>query len=385
MNSRERVNLALNHQEPDQIPFDLGGTNLTSISIYNYNKFRAALSLEEVAPRVMDIFQQNTLVDEDLFEILECDVRPVFSELPVDFSYQIHETTDGYSTLIDEWGIGWKKPIDSGLYYDMYSHPLQGEITIDSLKSYPWPDPVDGHRFGGLRERAYHFAIEKKKAVTLDGFCSGIMEMASWLRGYSDFYMDIARDEKTLAYMLDKIVELKMAYWEKALQEVENNIDVVMEADDMAGQLRLLISPNTYRKVIKPRHKKLFQFIKDRTPAKLFFHSCGAIRPLIPDLMEIGVDILNPVQVNAAGMDSKDLKRNFGDKLCFWGGGVDTQGAFSSSLPRVNEVDNDVNCRIIDFKDGGGFIFAPIHNIQANVAPENIVAMWKKYRQLRVY
>jgi uroporphyrinogen decarboxylase len=385
MNSRERVNFALNHKEPDRIPFDLGGTNLTSISVYNYNHLRLEVGLTKVTPKVMDIFQQNTLVDEDLFEILGCDVRPVLSQPPGNFVYLINETEDGYSTVVDDWGIGWKKPGDAGLYFDMYSHPLAGEISIDRLRTYPWPDPADKNRFCGMGESAYHYAIEKEKAVTLDGFCSGIVEMAAWLRGYSDFYIDIAQNDNTLGYLLDKIVDLKMAYWEKALKDVGDNIDVVMEADDMAGQFSLLISPNSYRKIVKPRHKKLFQFIKERTSAKLFFHSCGAIKPLIPDLIDIGVDILNPVQVNAKGMDSKELKKEFGERITFWGGGVDTQGAFSSSIPNIEAVDNDVNRRIIDFKDGGGFVFSAIHNIQANVAPENIVAMWKKYLQLCNY
>jgi uroporphyrinogen decarboxylase len=385
MNSRERVKIALDHREPDRIPYDFGGTGLTSISRFNYNNFRLALGLPQTNPKIMDIFQQNVLIDEDMFDLLECDIRPVLSENPEGFSYEIKESSDGYSCLVDEWGIGWKKPMKHGLYYDMYSHPLQGELSIEKLKNYPWPNPSDPNRFSGMQKKAMKYAVEDKKAVTLDGFCSGVVEMAAWLRGYSDFYLDIAQNDTALAYLLDKIVELKEEYWEVALRETGDNVDVIIEADDMAGQFNLLISPNSYRKIIKPRHKKLFQFIKDRTSAKLFFHSCGAIRPLIPDLIEIGVDILNPVQVSAKGMDSADLKKDFGKEITFWGGGVDTQGVFSSSDPQVFEVDNDVRNRIIDFKPNGGFIFAAVHNIQANVAVDNIVAMWKKFKELRSY
>lgn len=385
MNSRERVKVALDHKEPDRIPFDFGGTGLTSISRFNYNNFRVALGLPAVTPKVMDIFQQNVLVDEDMFSLLECDVRPVLPESPEGFSYDYQKSSDGYSSIVDEWGIGWKKPIENGLYYDMYSHPLNGELSIERLKSFPWPDPSDPYRFIGMNKKANHYAVNDGKAVALHGFCSGVVEMAAWLRGYSDFYLDIAQNDSALDYLLDKIVELKEAYWEVALSEAGDNVDVIIEADDMAGQFNLLISPNSYRKIVKPRHKKLFQFIKDRTSAKIFFHSCGAIRPLIPDLIEIGVDILNPVQVNAKGMNSAELKNEYGDALTFWGGGVDTQGAFGSSDPQVFRVDNDVRNRIIDFKPNGGFIFATVHNVQANVAVENIVAMWNKFKELRSY
>jgi uroporphyrinogen decarboxylase len=385
MNSRERVKCALDHKEPDRIPFDFGGTVLTSISRFNYNNFRLALGLPEVNPKIMDIFQQNVLVDEDMLSLLECDVRPVLPESPYGFKYDLQKSSDGYSSILDEWGIGWKKPDENGLYFDMYSHPLSGELSIEKLSKFPWPDPTEPNRFIGMTMKANHYAVKESKAVALHGFCSGVVEMAAWLRGYSDFYLDIAQNDTALAYLLDKIVELKEAYWEVALSEAGDYVDVIIEADDMAGQFNLLISPNSYRKIVKPRHKKLFQFIKDRTSAKLFFHSCGAIRPLIPDLIEIGVDILNPVQVNAKGMNSAELKKEYGEAITFWGGGVDTQGAFGSSNPQVFNVDNDVKNRIIDFRPNGGFIFATVHNIQANVAVDNIVAMWNKFRELRSY
>jgi uroporphyrinogen decarboxylase len=385
MNSRERVRLALNHKEPDRIPFDLGGTALTSMSSFNYNSTRAVFGLPSVTPRIMDIFQQNVLIDDDFLTMLDCDVRSVSPGLPHSFSYNIREDSSGYYMMRDEWGIGWKKSLENGLYYDMYEHPLAGEISIDSLKDHPWPDPTDPDRFTGLAEKAADLAVVDKRAVTLDCFCSGIVEVVSWLRGYTDFYLDIARDDRALGWLMDKVVEMKQAYWEKALSLVGDNVDVVMEADDMAGQFNLLISPKSYRKIIKPRHKKLFDFIKSRTSAKLFFHSCGAIRPLIPDLIEIGVDILNPVQVNAAGMNSADLKRDFGNEITFWGGGVDTQGAFSSQEPHADLVAEDVNKQITALKPGGGFIFSAVHNIQANVAPENIFAMWLEYKHLCKY
>ena len=176
-----------------------------------------------------------------------------------------------------------------------------------------------------------------------------------------------------------------MAYWDIALREAGEYADAVVEADDMAGQFNMLISPATYRKIVKPRHKKLLDFIKARTRAKVFFHSCGSIRKVIPDLIDVGVDILNPVQVNATGMDSAELKRAYGRDLTFWGGGVDTQGVFGRGAVDVEGVKADVRHRIDDLAPGGGFVFATVHNIQANVPPENFMAMWETLQEFGKY
>ena len=174
-----------------------------------------------------------------------------------------------------------------------------------------------------------------------------------------------------------------MGYWEIALAEAGEHVDVVNEADDFAGQFRMLISPAMYRKIVKPLHKELFDFIHARTKAKLFFHSCGAIRPVIGDLIEIGVDILNPVQVSATGMDSAELKREFGKDITFWGGGVDTQRVLGDGTPE--DVRTDTRKRIEDLAPGGGFVFATVHNIQGNVPAENIMAMWEALQEFGVY
>jgi uroporphyrinogen decarboxylase len=160
-------------------------------------------------------------------------------------------------------------------------------------------------------------------------------------------------------------------------------VDLVIEADDLAGQQALLMSPRTYRQVIQPRHKRLFSFIKAQAPVKVFFHSCGAVRQLIPDLIEIGIDILNPVQISAAGMDLRELKREFGQELVFWGGGVDTQGVLGAASPQ--EVKEHVRRNIGALAPGGGFVFAAVHDIQADVPPENIMAMWEAWEEYGVY
>ena len=288
-----------------------------------------------------------------------------------------------YNYFYDEWGIGWKMPKVDGLYFDMFKHPLSGDITKTDIDRYPWPNPTDPARFVGLKERARHAFEVEQHGVILGGLSAGIMEMAAWMRGFKDYFEDFAGNQELMGYFLDKIVELKMAYWEKALNEVGDCVSAVVEADDMAGQYDMLISPRTYRNVVKPRHKKLFDFIHQRSRAKIFFHSCGSVYKVIGDFVDVGVDILNPVQVSAANMDSALLKREFGKDITFWGGAVDTQRVLG--VGTVQDVKDDVRKRIDDLAPGGGFVFAAVHNIQGNVPAENIVAMFDTLREYGMY
>jgi uroporphyrinogen decarboxylase len=289
----------------------------------------------------------------------------------------------GYRFFHDEWGIGWRMPKDGGFYYDMFDHPFASSTDIEDIKKFPWPDPVDPARFVGLAESARHVADDLGEAVILGGLSAGFVELAAWTRGFARFYPDLVTNLDWMTYLMDTIIDLKLAYWEIALPMVGDYADVVQEADDLAGQFGLLINPETYRKIIKPRHKKIMDFIKARSKAKIFFHSCGAIREIIPDLIEIGIDIINPVQVSAVGMESGALKRDFGKDMSFWGGLVDTQGVFTTGTPA--QVRDDVRRRIDDLAPGGGLIAATVHNIQANVPPENIMAMWETLQEYGQY
>jgi uroporphyrinogen decarboxylase len=382
MNSRQRLQLALDHKEADRVPFDLGATVLTSIHHKSYSALREYLGMPEVEPRIVDIFQQIVAVDDDLRERLKVDVRDVAPRSSAAFRIDIKEMP-GYTYFYDEWGIGWRKPKEAGWYYDMFDHPLKDAQTIADIENYNWPNPIDPARFIGMAERAQHAAHIEQHGVFIGGLCAGIMEMAAWTRGFTNYFSDFANNEPLLVALMRKVMELKMAYWDIALREMGDNVDAVNEADDFAGQFRMLISPAMYRRIVKPLHKELFDFIHARTKAKLFFHSCGAIRPVIGDLIEIGVDILNPVQVSATGMDSAELKREFGKDITFWGGGVDTQRVLGSGTP--DDVRADTRKRIEDLAPGGGFVFATVHNIQGNVPPENIMAMWETLQEYGVY
>ena len=381
MDSRTRVSQTLNHQEPDRIPFDLGGTGLSTIHVTAYQNLRHYLGLPEIETEVAFLPEQLVRVDEDLARRLEADVRPVLPGTASAFEYVFRDEGD-YEAYTDEWGIGWRMPREGGFYYDMYRHPLAGADSLEQMKVHPFPDPLDDSRFAPLRAQA-EAAAAGGKAVALAGPCAGIAEVYSWLRGYEEYYIDLALNQSWVAYMLDRLVEFKSAYWERALAELGDLVDVVVEADDLGGQNAPLMSPRTYRKLIQPRHRRLFSFIKEQAPVKVFYHTCGAVRKLIPDLIDAGIDILNPVQISAADMDLTELKQEFGRDLVFWGGGVDTQGVLGTAAPA--EVTDHVRRNIEALAPGGGFVFAAVHDIQANVPPENIVAMWEGWQEFGAY
>jgi uroporphyrinogen decarboxylase len=381
MNSRDRVRCTLDHRQPDRIPFDLGGTGLTTIHIDAYRRLREHLNLPPVEIQILAQAEQLAVVDEDVAEHLGTDVRLALPGLATGFEYRLRDEGD-YEAYTDEWGIGWRKPRDAGFYYDMYQWPLVGAESLSDLKAHPFPDPVDPGRFATLRSQAEAAAAEGK-AIALAGPCAGVVEVYAWMRGYERFYIDLAVNQDLVGYMLDRLVEFKSEYWEKALRELDGLVDVVIEADDLAGQQSLLLSPKTYRKLIQPRHRQLFHFIKAQAPVKVFFHSCGAVAAMIADLLEAGIDILNPVQISAVGMDLATLKREYGKDLVFWGGGVDTQQVLGTGTPE--EIRQDVKRNIEALAPGGGFVFAAVHDIQPNVPPENVMAMWEAWREFGEY
>jgi uroporphyrinogen decarboxylase len=377
MNSRDRLVQALNHHEPDRVPFDLGGTGMSTIHVTAYQNLREHLMLPDQAVRIGFVAEQLVFVDEDVAERLTTDVRPVLPGLPSGFEYVLRDEGK-YQAYTDEWGIGWRKPREGGFYYDMDRHPLAGASSLADLKAFRLPDPVDDARFAPLRAQA-EAAAAQGKAVALAGLCAGIAEIYSWLRGYEEYYVDLALNPDWVAYMLDRLVEFKSAYWERALAEIGDLVDVAVEADDLGGQNAPLMSPRTYRKLIQPRHRKLFASIKQQAPVKVFYHTCGAVRQLIPDLIYAGIDILNPIQISSSGMDPQELKREYGRDLVFWGGGVDTQQVLGVASPE--EIREHVRKNIEALAPGGGFVFSAVHAIQANVPPENIMAMYEAWQE----
>jgi uroporphyrinogen decarboxylase len=401
MNPRERVLTTLNHQEPDRVPLDLGSTQVTGIHVIAYQRLRRALGLDPVprgtqgrAPQLCDAVQQLALLEDDVVRRLGVDMRGLF---PLNsHNWNVHEEDAGDSWIYhDEWGITHRRPKPDGLYYSIGQVPLPGsEVTAQGIEEHAWPNMGDPQRIAGLREQAIAYRAAGY-AVVLKSPFAGIFEMAQRIVGMENCLMMMASDQKLAGVLFDKLLDLKLAFWEMALPELAGPaalppvagqavIDVVAEFDDYGAQTSQLISPRMFRQQLKPRLGTLFARIKQLAPeAKLFFHSCGNVRPIIPDLIEIGVDILNPVHVRATGMEPVTLKRDFGDALVFWGGGVDTQGVLPAGTPQ--EVKDDVRRNVEALAPGGGYVFSPVHNIQADVPPENMLAMLEALDAYGVY
>jgi uroporphyrinogen decarboxylase len=379
MNSRERLLTTLNHQEPDRIPFDLGSVQVTGIHVVAYRNLRQALGLPPVNIELCDYIQQLALPDDDLIERLGVDVRGLF---PLNsHNWNVHEEDAGdYWAYHDEWGITHHRPKPDGLYYSIVQVPSgDPELSVQDIKRYPWPNMADPQRIAGLREQAERYRAAGYGVVLKDPF-AGLFEMSQRIVGMENCLVMMASDKKLAGALFDKLLELKLAFWEMALPQLADVVNVISEADDYGTQTSQLISPHMFREQIKPRLKVLFDRIKQLAPnAKRFFHSCGNVRPLLPDFIEIGVEILNPVHIRAAGMEPTALKREFGDELVFWGGGVDTQGVLPTGTPQ--EVKDNVRHNIEALAPGGGFVFNTVHNIQADVSPQNIMAMWEALQE----
>jgi uroporphyrinogen decarboxylase len=383
MNSRERILTTLDHSEPDRIPFDLGSCQVTGIHVAAYQKLRQALGLPEIKIEMCDAVQQLATLDDELGRRLKVDTRGLY---PLNsHNWQVVEEDAGdYWAYHDEWGITHHRPKDDGLYFSVVKVPLpRTDLTVQDISDYPWPDVGNPQRMRGLRNLAQHYRASGYAVVLKDGF-AGIFEFAQRIVGMENLLMMMITNEKASCALFDKLLELKLDYWQTALADLSDLVDIVTYADDYGTQTSQLISPDMFRRLVKPRVKVLFEaFAKLAPHAKRFFHSDGNVRPLIPDFLEMGVDILNPIHIRAKDMDPAALKRDFGQDLVFWGGGVDTQSILPNGTPE--EVKDDVRRNIEALAPGGGYVFNTIHNIQADVPTENIIAMWEALQEFGLY
>ena len=355
---------------------------MSGIHILAYDKLIKYLGFDNLKSEVYDQIQQLANPHEQVLKKLEVDVRSIRPRSPESFNLNIQQTGN-YSEYIDEWGVRWRKPISGGLYYDMVFHPLEFAQSLADIQDYTWIDPFDNSRYSGLHATAVNYSKDGFGVVHWS-IGPGVSEIHAWLRGYEKYYTDFYLHPEIAEYIMSKVVDIKIAYWEYVLSRTGKYIDVIVEADDLAGQNGPLISPRTYRQFIKPQHRRLFSAIKKIAPhVKIFFHSCGAVQDFIGDFIESGIDILNPVQISARGMDLERLKGEFGNDVVFWGGGVDTQNVFDGH--DIDAVIEDVRQNISKLKPGGGFVFTPVHNTQANVPPENYIAMLVTLREEGLY
>ena len=369
MTPRERVLAAINHKTPDRIVTELGSTNCTSIAVKTYNQLKKLLGYQAENKLMMEDFQIS-LVDEPVLEFLGTDTRGV----PAHECFR--KTVISDREFINHFGIRFKMP-DNGLYFDMIHHPLQDMTELSEIKDYVWPDPIAPGAVAGCRERAQKLKAENRYAIVGDIVDSGIFEPAHYLRGFQNFLTDMLDNDEITHYLMEQMLRFQCARQEQYLKEVGEYLDIVFVGDDLAALQSPLMSLSLYRELIKPYQKRYFDFIKSRTNAKLMYHSCGSVSSLIPDLIEIGVDILNPVQVNANKMDTKYLKETFGDRICFCGA-IDTSRVMPHGT--IDEVRDEVRRRVEDLGPDG-YILTAVHDIQADVPPQNVVAMYRAAKE----
>ena len=373
MTSRDRLLLALNHREPDRVPIDLGG-NQSGIHRFAYQRLVDLLGLKEEIV-IMDLVQQLALPSEAVLERLHVDTRYVRARGAAGFDARVvKREREGrtWHDFTDEFGVTWSMPEDSPRYFDITHSPLAG-LSLDEIKAYPFPRGDDPTRFEGLREEALRITRDTPCAV-ISGISGVVYEICWYMRGLENLFADMIERPQVLEAIIDRTLQFWLDWFRLFLDEAGDIVDVIMIGDDLAGQKGPLFSPAIYRSVVKPRQKRLVQYIRSRTKAKIWYHSCGSVLQYIPELIDNGVDALNPVQLSARGMDPGELKKAFGEEICFWGGGIDSQHVLPHASP--DEVREQVRRNLGIFKPGGGYVFANVHNIQADVPPGNVIAMF---------
>lgn len=371
MTHRERLIAALSHEQPDTVPIDFGGTVNSSIVVEGYEQIKKYFRIN-AENRIRQRMTRIVEIDEPILRALDIDTRAVFTGTPI----VENEQEPGPRKYRDIWGIERIKP-EHSFYYDQTSFPLAGEITIADIVNYPWPDPDDPGIVQGLKERV-RWIRDNTDCAAILRVSSPFIHTSQYLRGFEDWYCDIALNTKIIEALFDATLEVSMQMAKHILKEVGQEVDVITCGDDLGDQRRLQIRHDHYLKYIKPRHARYFRQIHDLSPAKFLFHSCGSVASIIDDLIEIGVDAVNPVQVAAEGMNPVEFKKTYRGRMAFWGA-IDTQHVLPYGS--IDDVKEEVEARIEQMGEGGGYILAAVHNIQPDVPVKNILAMFQHARE----
>jgi len=390
MNSLERIKAAISHQEPDHVPYDLCGTTVTSISDKAFQNAMASRGLSTYfdESQTVDVISNIIIPPNQILEELQVDTKRVGIERTLDLD-NILEVDGTLSSFTDQYNCLWAFDSKSDHYFNQKTFPLAHCTTIKEAA-----DKLELPDFNNQREHIYTLFDAQLKTLgtsawIADRCCAGLTEMAFRFRGYQNFYLDLAMDGASARKLLEKIADHKIAYWEVVGDYIlerglEDHIPVIAEADDLGVQNGLLVSKKMMDEIIFPQMNRYLKAIKAKMPwVKIFFHCCGSIKPILPNFIEMGIDILNPIQYAAKDMDLAELKKEFGEELTFWGGGIDTQTVLASGTPQ--EVEVEVKRTIDILAPGGGFVFVPVHNILENVTPENFWAMWDAWNSYGKY
>ena len=377
MTHRERVLTTLRRQPPDRVPVDLGGTLASTLNIHTYRRLMKHLGFGDDPPVAFLSRRSNSVLpDERLLRHLDVDCRAVILGNP-DVNPE-REMPDG--SLADEWGITWRH-IGEGHHFINTDGPFCGKEPEPALvEAFRWPDPLDPGRFRGLRSQAQTLRTASDAAIILV-LGVGVVHQFQFMRGYAAALEDLIAAPDFVQAFLSRYADFWVRMTERALTEVGNLVDLVMFGDDLGTQQGPVMSPALYRRLIKPTHARMVQAVK-KFNKPVLLHSCGSVAAMIPDFIEIGIDALHPVQVTAKDMDTAKLKYEYGPHITFWGG-IDTHRV----LPRgtTAEVREEVRKRIADLAPGGGYVLGAVHNIQAEVPVENVLAMIEAAKEFGSY
>jgi uroporphyrinogen decarboxylase len=368
MTHRQRILAALARREPDRVPLDLGGTGCSTMTVGAHARLRAHLGIPVEPPAPLFSRRGSTaIVDRAFVERFQCDILPLVPGTPATAERDISD-----SAFVDEFGVTWQR--HSGTHYINVNGPFQksDDPTPADVGRFAWPDPTHPSRYTGLAGNARVLRGEGDHAVALTAWL-GPVHLSQFMRGYAEWLEDLLARPAFVEALIDQFVGLWVEAMDRVLAECGGEVDVVLFGDDIGTQTGPLFRPELYRRFIKPYHKRMVETVK-RHGLPVVYHSCGSVYMFIKDLIEIGIDALNPVQVSAAGMDTTRLKREFGRDLAFWGG-IDTQQVLSRGTPA--EVREEVRRRIADLGRGGGYVLCGVHNLQPEVPPENVVAMYE--------
>lgn len=377
----------------------------TGIMGIAYDRMKTHLGVTSGHTRIFDSVQQLAIPEDwylDRFGLDAVDLSRAFAldnadwiewtlqdGTRVEFPAWLHfePLAHGGWACVNDEGVTIAEMPASATYFSQKVFPLMGQLpeSFEALPDWmnlsPWSymtDPIwkNGARpdfWDFFKETSAAFRTTTDRAIML-GFGGNLFEWGQFLYRTDEFLINLLTEPEAMDRLLDALVERHLDVLEKVLQSVGPSIDIIQFGDDLGTQSAPMVDPELYHRVFYPRHKRLFERVHDYG-LKVFFHSCGAIAEYIPDLIDAGVDILNPVQIGAIGMDPRRLKREFGNDLCFWGGGIDTQHDLALSTPEAVKDAVRRNCEV--FAKGGGFVFNQVHNILANVPPENVVAMYE--------
>lgn len=396
MTSRERVRKVLNHEEADRMPIDFGAMRSTGITAVAYNNLKKHFGMSTETTKIYDVWQQIAEPEKEILDRFHGDVvqlhrlAPAFgvpitewkmgvdvegtpSLVPKDFNPVMNEKGD--KLVYDSAGRIFAHLPAGGHYYDQVYRPLADAETFKDIDERIDFTPMTQQEAEWLHNQA-KFLYENTDKAILGEFVGAVcFEAGQYDFGYDVYYENLILEKELLHYFASRRLEMLKKSAETYLDAVGDYIDVIHLGDDLGTQLAPQISLDMYREMIKPYHKEMFQYIHKLNPrVKVFMHSCGSIYPFIPDLIDAGVDILNPIQLTAQGMDARQLKEEFGDKLTFWGGGcnVTTTGAHGT----LEEIEAEVKELTGIFKKGGGYVFTQVHNIQDDITPERVIAIY---------